>query len=128
MADARNQRLPLSSTIAVSALPDYWPKKLPQSGWNFPLAGIDNSRHGDGLLSMDYNSYYAQSGAKPYAPQVGWIEQQMYEAYAQYFNANYTGNRAPVHIGHHFSQWNGGAYWRAFQRFAKAVCGKLEVK
>lgn len=111
-----------------SALPDYWPKKLPQSGWNFPLAEIKIPGTATRTLSMDYNFYYAQSGARPYTPKSGLFEQQMYEAYIQYFNANYTGNRAPVHIGHHFSLWNGGAYWRAFQRFAKAVCGKSEVK
>jgi hypothetical protein len=33
-----------------------------------------------------------------------------------------------VHIGHHFSKWNGGAYWGAMQTFAKRVCGLPEVK
>src|SRR5262249_31924984 len=41
---------------------------------------------------------------------------------------NYFGNRAPVHIGHHFSLWNGGAYWNAMQAFAKNVCGLPEVQ
>jgi len=52
----------------------------------------------------------------------------MLETYLQYFESNYNGNRAPVHIGHHFSLWNGGAYWEAMQEFALAVCGRPEVK
>ncbi|MFM9939124.1 MAG: hypothetical protein ACKVP7_06475 [Hyphomicrobiaceae bacterium] len=111
-----------------SSRPDYWPKKLPQSGWNFPLAELKIPGTAARALSMDYNFYYAQSGAKPYPTKSALFEQQMYEAYIQYFNGNYLGNRAPLHIGHHFSQWNGGAYWRAFQRFATTVCGKPEVK
>ena len=111
-----------------TANPDYWPQKLPASGWNFPLAEIRIPGTAVRTLSMDYNFYYAQSGGKPYKPKAALFEQQMYEAYIQYFNANYTGNRAPVHIGHHFTKWNDGAYWRAFQRFARAVCGKPEVR
>ena len=45
-----------------------------------------------------------------------------------YFNNNYYGNRAPVHIGHHFSNWMSGAYYETFFEFAKAVCSKPEVK
>jgi hypothetical protein len=45
-----------------------------------------------------------------------------------YFNTNYYGNRAPIHIGHHFSKWNNGAYWQAFIDFTKSVCMKPEVK
>ena len=41
---------------------------------------------------------------------------------------DYFGNRAPVQLGHHFSKWNGGAYWEAMQTVAKRVCGLPEVK
>jgi hypothetical protein len=52
----------------------------------------------------------------------------MIDTYRKYFADNYYGNRAPVHIGHHFSKWNGGAYWNAMKTFAKEVCAKPEVK
>jgi hypothetical protein len=52
----------------------------------------------------------------------------MLKTYLAYFAGNYLGNRAPVHIGHHFSKWNGGAYWKAMQEFAQAVCGLPEVR
>ena len=45
----------------------------------------------------------------------------------RYFKVNYLGNRAPIDIGHHFSMWNGGIYWRAIKRFAKKVCHLPEV-
>jgi peptidoglycan/xylan/chitin deacetylase (PgdA/CDA1 family) len=108
--------------------PDYWPRKLPGAGWNFALGEIRVPGTSMRTLSMDYNFYVVQSGAKPNPSQAARYEEQMLDAYLQYFNGNYLGNRAPVHIGHHFAQWNNGAYWRAFQRFARAVCGKPEVK
>lgn len=56
------------------------------------------------------------------------MEEEMLQSYQKYFDRNYYGNRAPVHIGHHFSRWNQGAYWRAFKRFAQSVCGMPEVR
>jgi len=32
-----------------------------------------------------------------------------------------------MHIGHHFSQMNGGAYWKAMQRIARYVRKKPDV-
>jgi hypothetical protein len=77
---------------------------------------------------MDYNFYVAQSGGTSNAANGPLYEQQMYETYVRYFDGNYSGNRGPIHIGHHFSQWNGGAYWRAMKRFADYACGKPEVR
>lgn len=56
------------------------------------------------------------------------MKDKMLATYLAYFNNNYYGNRAPVHIGHHFSPWMGGAYFEAFMAFADAVCSKPEVK
>jgi hypothetical protein len=59
---------------------------------------------------------------------VAIMEEEMLQSYQKYFEKNYYGNRAPVHVGHHFSRWNQGAYWRAFKRFAENVCGMPEVR
>jgi hypothetical protein len=77
---------------------------------------------------MDYNFFVVQSGGKegPKNKHKDY-ENQMVESYVRYFDHNYYGNRAPVHIGHHFSQMNGGAYWKAMQRFARYVRGKPNV-
>ena len=107
--------------------PSYWPDK--KAGfWNFPLSSLKIAGTGKGTLSMDYNFYVAQSGAKPDSANSAVYEQQMYETYLRYFMANYNGNRAPLHIGHHFSRWNGGAYWRALKHFSATVCKMPEVR
>ncbi|CAE78927.1 hypothetical protein AB1A81_04575 [Bdellovibrio bacteriovorus] len=56
------------------------------------------------------------------------VKANMLSIYRSYFNNNYYGNRAPVHIGHHFSKWMSGAYMEAFFEFANEVCSKPEVK
>lgn len=106
----------------------YWPQKI-NGVWNFPLASVRQARSGKNTLSMDYNFYYADSkGQRGDASLYQYYEDQMFETYMNYFEHNYFGNRAPIDIGHHFSKWNGGAYWRAMKRFARAVCNQPEVR
>jgi hypothetical protein len=105
----------------------YWPKKI-NNIWSFPLAQLTISGSGRKTLSMDYNFYYTQSGGREGSPELfPEYEREMYDTYMAYFNFNYHGNRAPIHIGHHFSLWNGGAYWKATQRFAAEVSKKEDV-
>ena len=52
----------------------------------------------------------------------------MLDTYLDYFKANYTGNRAPLHIGHHFTDYQRGAYREALKSFARTVCGLPEVR
>ncbi len=96
--------------------------------WNFPLAQVRVVGSGKRTLSMDYNFYYTQSGGTSKAENKELYKKEMLDTYMKYFQDNYFGNRAPVHIGHHFSKWNGGAYWEAMQAFTKRVCGLPEVK
>jgi hypothetical protein len=106
---------------------NYWPEK--QNGiWNFPLAQVRIAGTGKRTLSMDYNFYYAQSNGKPEPANYAEFKKEMLETYLGYFGTNYHGNRAPIHIGHHFSKWNAGAYWDAMKEFAQDVCGLPEVK
>jgi hypothetical protein len=93
----------------------FWPKKR-HGIWQFPLASIPVPGQSQSILSMDYNLKVKNVG-----------EENTYRAYMNYFQYNYTGNRAPIHIGHHFSLWHNGAYWKALKRFAKSVCSKPEV-
>lgn len=95
--------------------------------WSFPLAELRIVGPGRATLSMDYNFYFADSRATPDPAGKETYKKQMIETYMAYFEGNYLGNRAPLHIGHHFSKWNGGAYWEAMQEFAQAVCGLPEV-
>src|SRR5262245_63104570 len=50
-----------------------------------------------------------------------WSREQTLQTYLQYFKSNYAGNRAPLHIGHHFMNYAGGAYNEALKSSARAV-------
>jgi hypothetical protein len=106
---------------------NYWPQQV-DGVWNFPLAELKIVGSGKNTLSMDYNFYFQQSKGESDPGNKDLYKKQMLDTYQQYFEQNYFGNRGPVHIGHHFSKWNGGAYWEAMQTFAKRVCGLPEVK
>jgi len=110
-----------------SGAANYWPEKI-NGVWNMALAQLKIVGSGKNTLSMDYNFYVAQSKGNPDAANAAKYQKEMIDTYRAYFKNNYYGNRAPVHIGHHFSKWNGGAYWNAMKDFAKEVCGKPEVK
>lgn len=110
-----------------TAATNYWPQ-IQNGVWNFPLAQLKIVGSGKKTLSMDYNFYFADSKGTPNAAGKATFKKQMIDTYMAYFQGNYYGNRAPVHIGHHFSKWNGGAYWEAMQEVAHRVCGLPEVK
>ncbi|MGE5298402.1 MAG: hypothetical protein ACM3KM_04530 [Acidobacteriaceae bacterium] len=108
-----------------------WPVKRTDGLWEFPLASINFADKGTKILSMDYNFYFKQTGAtdKVKRGDQKWDDyyNQVYASYLNYFEQNYTGNRAPVFIGSHFSDWNDGLYWQALKDFASEVCGKPAV-
>lgn len=110
-----------------SGAANYWPQQI--SGvWNFPLAQLRIVGSGKKTLSMDYNFYVADSAGAPKPENREIYRKQMLDTYMAYFESNYFGNRAPLHIGHHFSKWNGGAYWAAMKEFATRVCKLPEVR
>jgi len=111
-----------------TAAPNLWPRRNSQGLWSFPLAEITVAGTNRKTLSMDYNFYYFHTKGKEDPSHAKQYENQMYDSYVNYFFNNYNGNRAPLNIGHHFSKWNGGAYWAAEQRFIRLVCGLPEVK
>jgi hypothetical protein len=132
--------------------PNYWPEKMPWGGWNIPLAQIKIADSPKKTLSMDYNWFVFHSAAESLRTEeqcklsenkdkkwckagvyltperLAQMKNQVLDSYKYYFKNNYYGNRGPVQIGHHFSTWNGGAYWTAFKEFAQFVCNKPEVK
>lgn len=112
--------------------PTYWPQKSSFGIWNFPLAQIKIAGTSRTTLSMDYNwlFYHSAGASKPGLTETERLafKNQMLDSYKYYFKQNYYGIRGPVNIGHHFSKWNGGAYWQAMREFAQFVCTKPEVK
>lgn len=117
-----------------------WPYKTKDGRWNFPLQGIKLAGTGKKTVTMDYNILVSQcnnefsgSGASAScknldAEKLKAYEDETVETYIALFKKNYFGNRAPINIGHHFSLWNKGAYWKAMQRFAADVCTLEEVR
>lgn len=112
----------------VSSQLSAWPTRRAEGIWDFPLVTIPVPGRSRPILSMDYNFYVAQSAGKEDARNGARYEEEMYQAYVNWFSRNYHGNRAPMNIGHHFSTWNKGAYWRALQRFVESVCTQPEVR
>jgi len=75
---------------------------------------------------MDYNFIVAQSGGRTDLRRAEAFKGQMLATYLAYFRASHTGNRAPLHIGHHFEAYQGGVYNEALKEFARRVDGLPE--
>jgi len=106
---------------------DAWPEKV-DGLWRFNLAALRISGSRRATLSMDFNFFMAQSRARNEPSHQGIYGEQMLATYLDYFKASYTGNRAPLHIGHHFASMQGGVYHEALKTFARMVCGLPEVR
>jgi hypothetical protein len=104
-----------------------WPERI-DGIWRFNLAMLRIAGSGRGTLSMDYNFFVAQFGAREDPRRANFAREQTLQTYLDYFRSNYTGNRAPLHIGHHFTGFGGGAYNAALKSFARQVCGLPEVR
>ena len=89
--------------------------------WGLPLVSIKTET---GLtLAMDYNFLVKDKNVTPEE-----AEEKMYNTYLNFYkNNNSLDNKPPMQIGHHFSRWKEGAYWKALQGFVKDVCNKNDV-
>jgi peptidoglycan/xylan/chitin deacetylase (PgdA/CDA1 family) len=106
---------------------DAWPEKI-GGVWRFNLARLRLHKMGKSALSMDYNFFVAHSRAVDDPQRYALYRDQVLQTYLAYFRTNYSGNRAPLHIGHHFADYQGGAYKHALMAFARQVCGTPEVR
>ncbi|MFJ3951331.1 hypothetical protein SLV14_004200 [Streptomyces sp. Je 1-4] len=99
-----------------------WPTKK-QGIWDFPLQSIPFGNLPSGVLSMDYNMLYNQSKNSTKGPPAnypGWRKQAA-DAYIAGFQRAYETNRAPLFVGNHFEQWNGGIYMDAVEEAIKHI-------
>ncbi|MET7932411.1 hypothetical protein [Streptomyces sp. NPDC005322] len=97
-----------------------WPSKK-QGLWDFPLQQIPFPGHSFQVLSMDYNVLANQSRNSTNAPPANYPawRRQATGAYIAGFQRAYETNRAPLFIGNHFEQWNGGIYMDAVEEALK---------
>jgi hypothetical protein len=120
-----------------SAPADAWPQKIDDI-WRYRTGLIRIAALNKTTLAVDYNVFVAQSQSIGVpirndrfslpAARHQRFRDQMVEAYLAYFKANYSGNRAPLHIGHHFLDYGDGIYREALKIFAQRVCALPEVR
>ncbi|MFD9357013.1 hypothetical protein [Streptomyces sp. NPDC060031] len=106
-----------------------WPSKQDDI-WNFPLQLVPLQGKEVQVLSMDFNFLYNQSGDSTQgdpAKFAGW-QAQVRGSYMNGFNRVYNGSRAPMFIGNHFEDWNGGIYMKAVEDVMKDVCPRQDVR
>ncbi|MFI6446188.1 hypothetical protein [Kitasatospora sp. NPDC050543] len=108
-----------------------WPQKV-QDGkiWDFPLQGIPFPGHSYQVLSMDYNILANQSKGSTKGDPAKYNDwrTQARDSYLAGFDRAYNSNRAPLFIGNHFEQWNGGIYMDAVEETLKTIADKPEVR
>ncbi|MFF2809117.1 hypothetical protein ACFVT2_18410 [Streptomyces sp. NPDC058000] len=106
-----------------------WPTKK-DGVWDFPLQMLPYPGGDYQGLSMDFNFLYNQSHGEVKgdpAKYATW-EQQTVDSYMAGFNRVYYGSRAPLFVGNHFEDWNGGIYMKAIDQVVKNTCTKKGVK
>ncbi|MEV6163889.1 hypothetical protein AB0L71_18480 [Streptomyces sp. NPDC052052] len=106
-----------------------WPRKR-RGVWDLPLQAMPFPGHSFEVLSMDYNILANQSrnstkGIPSRYP--GW-RRQAAGTYRAGFDRAYTTNRAPLFIGNHFEEWNGGIYMDAVETTLKEFAQKPDVR
>ncbi|CAL9414025.1 hypothetical protein [Streptomyces sp. enrichment culture] len=106
-----------------------WPVKK-DGIWDFPLQMLPYEGGKYQGLSMDFNFLYNQSDGETDgdpAMYPKW-QQETVQTYMAGFNRVYFGSRAPLFIGNHFEEWNGGIYMKAVEEVIKNVCPKKDVE
>jgi peptidoglycan/xylan/chitin deacetylase (PgdA/CDA1 family) len=93
----------------------------------FALPQVPEGPTGRRVIAMDYNIFVRHSGGFERHDTDAVFENRAFDAFENAFNAEYQGKRTPLQLGFHFTLMNGGAYWRALERFAGDVCQKPGV-
>ncbi|MEV5608081.1 hypothetical protein [Streptomyces sp. NPDC052225] len=104
-----------------------WPGKR-LGVWDLPLQAVPFPGRSFEVLSMDYNMLANQSLSTTRAPAYNYPawRKQSAEAYIQGFKRAYETNRAPLFIGNHFEEWNGGIYMDAVEQALKHISATAE--
>ncbi|MGW7001552.1 hypothetical protein ACWGCW_01650 [Streptomyces sp. NPDC054933] len=106
-----------------------WPSKK-DGIWNFPMQLLPYPGKDFQVLSMDFNFLYNQSGDSTEGDPSKYAqwEKETREGYLNGFERVYNGSRAPMYIGNHFENWNGGIYMQAIEDVVKDVCHRDGVR
>ncbi|MBB4063324.1 polysaccharide deacetylase [Gellertiella hungarica] len=93
----------------------------------FALPLIPEGPRGKPVIAMDYNLYARHSGLREEPARSSEFEERTLAAYRAAFDREFQGGRRPLELGFHFVEMNGGAYWRALDRFLAETCRKPGV-
>ncbi|WP_399552578.1 hypothetical protein [Streptomyces sp. YIM 98790] len=105
-----------------------WPSRR-EGVWDIPLQQVPVPGWSFETLAMDYNFMVNQSGGPDGDPaRYPHWQEQMRDGLLAGFERAYHGNRAPLIIGNHFNQWNGGIYMDAVQETIEEICPKEDVR
>ncbi|MFD8787883.1 hypothetical protein [Kitasatospora sp. NPDC059599] len=106
-----------------------WPVRK-EGIWNFPLQMLPYPGRTAQSLSMDFNFLAGQSGntTKGDPKKFDTWEKETRDSYLAGFERVYNGSRAPLFIGNHFEDWNGGIYMQAVEDVMKDVCKRDGVR
>ncbi|MBL8584996.1 MAG: polysaccharide deacetylase [Rhizobiaceae bacterium] len=104
--------------------------ELPKAGpvARFSLPQIPEGPSARRVIAMDYNLFVRHSGGFERPDDAPAFEERAFAAFMNAFEHEYDGHRVPLQIGFHFTLMNGGAYWRALERFAEDVCVRPDVR
>lgn len=105
-----------------------WPEKV-DGLWDLSMQSIPFPGTDSGIVAMDYNFLVQQSdgevdGDKSQRPT--WRRQTV-DSFMAGFRQSYEGNRAPMVIGNHFENWNGGIYMEAVEDVMRQMAKKPDT-
>ncbi|MCV3738127.1 polysaccharide deacetylase [Rhizobium sp. TRM96647] len=94
---------------------------------HFSLPLIPEGPSARPVIGMDYNLFVRHSRGIEDKKNSATFEERTLSAFRAAFDEQYAGDRIPLQLGFHFVAMNGGAYWRALDRFLTEVCSKPGV-
>jgi hypothetical protein len=105
-----------------------WPKKV-NGVWDFPLESVTLAGTAKKTLTMDYNLWYSQTGAKKApAAQAPAYRAQVLATYRQALAQSRANGNPPLFLGNHFNRWNNSVYSDALTTFVQETCKQPDVR
>lgn len=104
-----------------------WPSRLDSGVWEFQLPYVYAEAFGRNVIPMNYNLWALYNGAKEDAGSAPHLRALVKRSYEDWFQAVYTGNRAPLVIETQASLWNGDSFVPPALELMAEVCVKPDV-
>jgi len=103
-----------------------WPEAL-DGIWEFQVPYAYSPAFGRNVIGMNYNMWATFNGAKDDPSSVEQLRAWVRQTYDYQFDAVFNGNRAPLVIETHASDWNGDAFVPPALDFMADVCVRDDV-